>query len=611
MKKRLIQILIALILFLIGLIIPFKNIWINNIIFIISYIIIGTKIVFKAIKNIFRGKIFDENFLMSLATIGAFIIGEIPEAVTVMLFYQIGELLQDYAVDKSRKSISDLMNIRSDFANIYKDKKITKVKPEDVKIGDIILVKVGEKIPLDGLVIDGVSTLDTSMLTGESMLVNVKKNDRVLSGCINKNGILKIKVTKKFSESTVNKILDLVENASSRKSKSENFISKFAKYYTPTVVILALILAIFPPIIFNENFSIWIYRSLTFLVVSCPCALVISIPLGFFGGIGGASRLGILIKGSNYLEAMSKASIVVFDKTGTLTEGKLNIQKLNPINIKKDEFIKLVAHAESYSTHPIAQTIKNLYNKRIDNDIITDIKELSGFGIKAKIDKKDILIGNDKLMDKHKIKYNKINDIGTILYVSIDGKYNGYITISDKIKSDSKTTILNLKKHNIKKIIMLTGDKTEVAKNVSKKLGINEFYSELLPDEKVKKVEEFMKEKQDNTNLVFVGDGINDAPVLAVSDIGIAMGGVGSDAAIEAADIVIMNDELSKIPKTIEISKKTLRIVKQNIYFAISVKICILILSAFGISTMWEAVFADVGVSFLAILNSLRALKIK
>ena len=613
MKKRGVKIIISAILFVLALVIPFSNELINNGLFIISYLVVGSEILKKAVRNIFRGKVFDENFLMAVATIGAFAIGEFPEAVAVMLFYQVGELFQSYAVDKSRKSIASLMDIRPDYANIEKDGKVEKVDPDEVKIGDIIIVKTGEKIPLDGVVVDGTSSLDTMALTGESVPRVVKTEDEVLSGCINKDGLLKIRVTKEFGESTVSKILDLVENASSKKSKSENFITKFAKYYTPTVVIIAVLLAFIPPIILKDfnTFSVWLYRALSFLVVSCPCALVISIPLSFFGGIGGASKMGILIKGSNYLEALANTETVVFDKTGTLTEGIFEVQDIYAEGIEKDELLRIVAHAENYSNHPIAKSVKKAYNKEIDEKIIKNPQELSGKGIWAKIDEKDILVGNEKLMLEEKIDFKKCDEVGTILYVAIDKKYVGYVLIADKIKQDSPKTIRELKAMNIKETVMLTGDKKEVGEYVAKKLNMDKVYTELLPDGKVEKVEELLKQKSEKGKLVFVGDGINDAPVLTISDIGVAMGGLGSDAAIEAADIVIMTDETSKISKAINLSKKTMRIVRENIIFAIFVKIAVLVLTAFGASTMWEAVFADVGVSVIAIINALRMLNIK
>ena len=609
MKKEVIKVVIALILFLISLIIPFENAWINIGIYIISYLIVGLDVLIEAIKNIFKGEVFDENFLMTIATIGAFAIGEYPEAVAVMLFYQVGELFQSYAVDKSRKSIASLMDIRPDFANIKKNGSIEKVSPDKINIGDIIIVKPGEKVPLDGTIVDGNSMLDTSALTGESVPREVSIGDEVLSGSINQNGLIEIKVTKNFGESTVSKILDLVENASSKKSKSENFISKFAKYYTPIVVVIAVLLAIIPPIIFKETeFIQWLYRALTFLVVSCPCALVISIPLGFFGGIGGASKLGVLVKGSNYLEALSKTEIVVFDKTGTLTEGVFEVQKVNSVDITKEDLIKYAAYAESFSNHPIANSLKKAYGKDIENKRISETHELSGLGVNAVVDGNAVFVGNEKLMQEKNIEYIKCNEIGTILYVAINNQFKGTIIISDKIKADAKKAIEKLKKNNVKKIVMLTGDKKAVGESVAKELGLDEVYTELLPNNKVEKVEELMKSKSKKGKLAFVGDGINDAPVLAISDIGIAMGGLGSDAAIEAADVVLMTDEPSKVVDAIKISKKTLKIVKQNIIFAIVVKILVLILSAIGLSNMWQAVFADVGVSVLAILNALRVL---
>lgn len=611
MKKRTIKIVIALILFIISFCIKFNNIWINNILYVISYVIVGLEIVLKAIRNIFRGKIFDENFLMTVATIGAFGIGEFPEAVAVMLFYQVGELFQSFAVDKSRKSISNLMDIRPDYANLQTGDNVEKVDPDEVNIGNIIIVKPGEKIPLDGVVIEGDSMLDTMALTGESVPRAVRSGNEVLSGCINKNGLLKIEVTKEYDESTVSKILDLVENASNKKSKSENFISKFAKYYTPIVVVIAVLLAIVPPfILVDSSFSEWIYRALSFLVVSCPCALVISIPLSFFGGIGGASKMGILIKGSNYLEALASTSTVVLDKTGTLTEGVFEVQKIYPVSISEEELLRFAAYAENFSTHPIAQSIKNAYGKEIENSLISNTEELTGRGIFSIISEKEVLIGNEKLMQERNINFEKCNDIGTVIYVAINNNYVGYILISDKIKEDSKKAITNLKQNGIK-TIMLTGDKKDVGEDVARKIGLDEVYTELLPDGKVSIVEEFIQNKNSKEKIVFVGDGINDAPVLALADIGMAMGGLGSDAAIEAADIVIMTDEPSKVYEAIKLSKRTIRIVKENIVFAIAVKISVLILSALGISTMWEAVFADVGVSIIAIINALRVLKIK
>ena len=612
MKKDVIKILIALALFLIAMVIKFENEWINNGIFIVSYIIVGFEILRKAVRNIFRGKVFDENFLMSIATLGAFAIGEFPEAVAVMLFYQVGELFQDYAVDKSRKSIASLMDIRPDYANIIRDGKEEKVDPSEVKIGNSIIIKPGEKVPLDGVVIDGKTTLDTKALTGESVPREVQEGEQVLSGCINLSGVIKVEVTKEFGESTVSKILDLVENASSKKTKSENFITKFAAYYTPIVVIIAVILAIVPPLVIEgADFQDWLYRALSFLVVSCPCALVISIPLSFFGGIGGASKMGVLVKGSNYLEALSNAEIMVFDKTGTLTEGVFEVQNVEPIGISKEELLKIAAYAEYYSNHPISKSIKKAYNKEIDEKEIIDSQEISGMGIAAKIGGQNVLAGNEKLMNEKGIEYEKCTHIGSVVYVAIDGKYVGHIVIADKIKEDAKRTIEELKKNNIKQTVMLTGDRKNIGEAVAKEIGIDTVYTELLPDGKVEKVEKLLKTKSQKGKLAFVGDGINDAPVLAMADIGIAMGGLGADSAIEAADIVIMTDQPSKIISAMKLSKKTMRIVKENIIFAIAVKVLVLILTAFGLSSMWQAVFADVGVSIIAILNALRALRVK
>ena len=611
MKKKLIRIIISFILLVLAFILKLDNVIINDILFIISYLIVGYDIILKALRNITRGKVFDENFLMTIATIGAFFIGEFPEAVAVMLFYQVGELFQSYAVDKSRKSVASLMDIRPDYANVYRNEEINKVNPNDVNIGEIILIKPGEKIPLDGIVVEGNSLLNTLALTGESMPKSVTETDEVLSGCINNEGILKVKVTKKFGESTVSKILDLVENASSRKSKSENFISKFAKYYTPIVVIIAILLAFIPPLILDTNFKTWIYRALSFLVVSCPCALVISIPLSFFGGIGASSKIGVLVKGSNYLEALANTEIVVCDKTGTLTEGIFKVQKVNAIDYSKEDLLKYTSYAENYSNHPIALSIKEAYGKDINEKLVTKTKEIKGKGVIAKVDSKEVLVGNEKLMEEYNIDYKKSNDIGTVIYIAIDKKYAGSIIISDKIKDDAYKAVKEFRENNVKKIVMLTGDREEISKKVSKELKLDNYYAELLPQDKVKKVETLMQEKSETGKLVFIGDGINDAPVLALSDIGVAMGGLGSDAAIEAADIVIMTDEPSKLANAIKISKKTMQIVKENIVFAITVKILVLLLSAIGIATMWAAVFADVGVSVIAIINALRILRVK
>ena len=584
----------------------------SNILYVIAYIIVGYDIVLKAVRNIFKGKVFDENFLMTVATIGAFCIGEFPEAVAVMLFYQIGELFQSYAVDRSRKSVASLMDIRPDYANVYREDEIERVDPDEVNIGEIILVKPGEKIPLDGIVVDGESMLNTQALTGESVPRKVTVNDEVLSGCINNDRILKIKVSKEFEESTVSKILDLVENASSRKSKSENFISKFAKYYTPIVVIVSVALAVIPPLVIKEAlFSDWLYRALSFLVVSCPCALVISIPLSFFGGIGAASKIGVLIKGSNYLEALASAEIVVCDKTGTLTEGVFKVQKIKAIGYSDDELLRYAAYAEGFSNHPISISLKQAYNKEINEKLVTETQEISGKGVLAKVDGKMVLVGNEKIMKEYNIKFQKSEETGTIVYVAINDEFAGTILIADKIKEDSYKAVKLFKNNNVKKVVMLTGDRDNISESVANELNLDEYHAELLPQDKVSWVEKLMTQKSSGGKLIFVGDGINDAPVLALSDIGVAMGGLGSDAAIEAADVVIMTDEPSKIANSVQISKKTMRIVKQNIVFAIAVKIGVLIFSAFGVSTMWEAVFADVGVSVLAIVNALRVLRIK
>jgi Zn2+/Cd2+-exporting ATPase len=612
MNKRVMRIIIATIVFIVAYITNIDYVWFKPALYLVSYILVGYDVILRAAGNIFRGNVFDENFLMSIATIGAFLIGEYPEGVAVMLFYQIGELFQDYAVNRSRNSITDLMDIRPDFANVKKDETIQKKDPDEVKVGDIIIIKAGEKVPLDGKVIDGFSTIDTSALTGESLPREIEPGNNILSGSVNLNGVITVEVTKEYEDSTVSKILDLVENASSKKSTSEKFITKFARYYTPIVVILAAVLAILPPLIIDgATFNDWIYRSLSFLVVSCPCALVISIPLSFFGGIGGASRKGILVKGSNYLEALSQTETVVFDKTGTLTKGVFHVQKIHPEGITEDELLELTAYAENHSNHPIASSIILRYGKDIDNNRITEVEEVSGHGIIATIDGKKVYAGNDKLMNKINISYYKGELIGTVVHVAINNEYVGYILIADEIKTDSAKAIKDLKEENIKQTFMLTGDSNTVGSYIGKSLGIDQVYTELLPGDKVEKIEEIIDQKSKYGNTVYVGDGINDAPVLARADIGIAMGGLGSDAAIEAADIVIMTDEPSKIPTALKISKKTVSIAKQNMIFAIGIKIIVLILSAAGITTMWAAVFADVGVTVLAILNSLRALNTK
>ena len=624
-KKKL---LIGGIIFVLGIFIP-KTLFIPKFaVFLVSYFIIGGDVLVSAVKNILRGQVFDENFLMSIATIGAFAIGEYPEGVAVMLFYQLGELFQGIAVNNSRKSIIALMDIRPDYANLKTDSEIKKVNPDEIKVADIIVVKPGEKVPLDGKIITGNSTFDTSALTGESLPREAKTGDIVLSGFINKTGLVEIEVTKVFSESTVSKILDLVENSSSKKSKTENFITKFAKYYTPIVVITALIMAIFPPLLIpNATFTDWIYRALIFLVVSCPCALIISIPLGFFGGIGGASKHGILVKGANYLEALNDVESIVMDKTGTLTKGVFKVTEINvENNVKINDFennktdltqpllLKYAAHIEKFSSHPIAQSIVSEYENSIaktDESIVKDFKEISGFGIKANINNHQILAGNSKLMNSENIRFDKKENLGTVVYIAFDRQYIGNILISDEIKEDSPKAIRGMKANGIKEIVMLTGDNNTIGKNIAEKLEIDKVFAELLPNEKVEKLEEIYKTKSEKGKVVFVGDGINDAPVLARADIGIAMGGVGSDAAIEAADVVIMNDEPSKIVTAMKIAKKTKSIVWQNITLAFTVKIIVLILGLFGDATMWEAVFADVGVALLAVLNATRVLKYK
>ena len=624
-KKKL---LIGGIIFVLGIFIP-KTLFIPKFaVFLVSYFIIGGDVLVSAVKNILRGQIFDENFLMSIATIGAFAIGEYPEGVAVMLFYQLGELFQGIAVNNSRKSIIALMDIRPDYANLKTDSEIKKVNPDEIKVADIIVVKPGEKVPLDGKIITGNSTFDTSALTGESLPREAKTGDIVLSGFINKTGLVEIEVTKVFSESTVSKILDLVENSSSKKSKTENFITKFAKYYTPAVVITALITAIFPPLLIpNATFTDWIYRALIFLVVSCPCALIISIPLGFFGGIGGASKHGILVKGANYLEALNDVESIVMDKTGTLTKGVFKVTEINvENNVKINDFennktdltqpllLKYAAHIEKFSNHPIAQSIVSEYENSIaktDESIVKDFKEISGFGIKANINNHQILAGNSKLMNSENIRFDKKENLGTVVYIAFNRQYIGNILISDEIKEDSPKAIRGMKANGIKEIVMLTGDNNAIGKNIAEKLEIDKVFAELLPNEKVEKLEEIYKTKSEKGKVVFVGDGINDAPVLARADIGIAMGGVGSDAAIEAADVVIMNDEPSKIVTAMKIAKKTKSIVWQNITLAFTVKIIVLILGLFGDATMWEAVFADVGVALLAVLNATRVLKYK
>ena len=622
-KKKL---LIGGVLFVLGIFVP-KTLFIPKLaVFLVSYLVIGGDVLLSAFKNILNGQVFDENFLMAIATIGAFAIGEYPEGVAVMLFYQLGELLQGIAVNNSRKSIVSLMDIRPDYANIKVGEGIKKVSPEEIKVGEIIVVKPGEKVPLDGKIVKGASTFDTSALTGESLPREAKAGDDVLSGFINKNGLIEIQVAKVFSESTVSKILYLMENAGSKKSKTENFITKFARYYTPAVVITALIVAIFPPLLIQgATFSDWIYRALIFLVVSCPCALVISIPLGFFGGIGGASRHGILIKGTNYLEVLNNLESVVMDKTGTLTKGIFKVTEVNvKNNIKINDFennkteltksllLKYAAHIEKFSNHPIAQSIVAEYENsvsKVDENVVKDFEEISGFGIKVNINNHQFLAGNSKLMNLENITFDKKENLGTAIYLAADGKYIGNILISDEVKEDSARAIKGMKENGVKEIVMLTGDNEAIGKNIAEKLGIDKVFTELLPNEKVEKLEEIYKTKSEKGKVAFVGDGINDAPVLARADLGIAMGGAGSDAAIEAADVVIMNDEPSKIVTAIKIAKKTKEIVWQNITVAFAIKIVVMALGLFGDATMWEAVFADVGVALLAVLNATRVLR--
>ena len=619
-RKLLNRIIISAILFIAGMIIPHIlpensiTTYVEFAVFLASYAIIGWDIIWKAICNIRQGQVFDENFLMMVATVGAFILGEHSEGVAVMLFYQIGEWFQSYAVSKSRKSITSLMDIRPDYANVERDGKLVEVDPDEVQIGEIITVKPGEKIPIDGIVVSGISMLDTSALTGESLPREIEEGMEVISGCINQSGILKIKTTKEFGESTVAKILDLVENSSEKKARTENFITRFAKYYTPIVVFAALALAIIPPLVTGDAFSEWVYRALTFLVISCPCALVISIPLSFFGGLGGASKCGVLIKGSNYLEALANTQIIVFDKTGTLTKGSFAVSKIHAKDISNEKLLEIAAYAESYSTHPISQSIKHTYNKEINNSRIQNVQEIAGHGVSAVIDDKTVLAGNAKLMNREHIQYEPCTEAGTVIYVAIDNKFVGYILIEDEIKDDAPFAIKELKANGIKQTVMLTGDSDAVGKKVAKNLGLDKVYTQLLPADKVAHVEELLQSLHQTNpkgKLAFVGDGINDAPVLARADVGIAMGGLGSDAAIEAADVVLMTDEPSKIATAKKIARKTLAIAYENIVFAIGIKLIVLALGALGFASMWAAVFADVGVSIIAILNAIRALNVK
>ena len=610
LKTTIIRLALGFALMLAGIFLPLEG-WLSVTLFVIAYLIAGYDVVWRAIRNIFHGQVFDENFLMTIATLSAFYIQQYPEAVAVMLFYQVGEVFQEVALSKSRRSIADLMDIRPDYANLDTGNGIEKVAPETIKVGDIILVRPGEKVPLDGKVVDGTSAMDTSALTGESVPRSVTPGDSVLSGFINRNGVLKVVVEKPFAESTVKKILDLVENASGRKAPTEQFITKFARYYTPVVVVAALLLAVVPPLLLpGATFNEWIYRASIFLVISCPCALVVSIPVGFFGGIGSASRKGILVKGSNFLEGLNDLKYVVMDKTGTLTKGKFELTAIEPKNgINSQQLLELAAYIESHSTHPIADSIKEQYGREIHEERITAYNEIAGYGIQATIDGKEALAGNAHLMEKFSINFEEVKEIGTIVYLAVDGVYMGHLLIADAIKEDAIESIAAMKNLGIKNIIMLTGDSKKVGEAVAKKLGITEVYSELLPQDKVTIFEEILSRKEKNEKVAFVGDGINDTPVLARSDIGIAMGGLGSDAAIEAADVVIMDDKISKIATAMQVAKDTRRIVWQNIFFALGVKGLFLIMGAFGVATMWEAVFADVGVTVIAVLNAMRILK--
>ena len=607
-KKTLVRIILSAVLLVAAALIPVGGI-VKLVLFLIPYAVIGWDVLWKAIRNIAHGQVFDENFLMAIATVGAFALGEYPEGVAVMLFYQVGELFQSYAVGRSRQSIAALMDIRPDYANIEQDGKLDQVDPEDVAVGDTIVIKAGEKIPLDGVVLEGSSAVDTAALTGESLPRDVDPGDDVVSGCINQSGLLKVRVTKVFGESTVAKILDLVENSSSKKARAENFITRFARYYTPVVVIGAVLLAVLPPLLFGGDWSDWLQRALIFLVISCPCALVISVPLSFFGGIGGASKQGILVKGSNYLEALAKTETVVFDKTGTLTKGTFQVTAVHPDRISEGELLELAALAESYSEHPISRSLREAYQKPVDASRVTDVEEISGHGVRAKVDGHDVYAGNGKWMDRIGASWRNCHRTGTVVHVAVDGEYAGHIVISDAVKPDAAAAIEALKREGVKKTVMLTGDVKAVGEAVAREIGIDEVHAELLPGDKVDQVERLLKNTSGKGKLAFVGDGINDAPVLSRADIGIAMGGLGSDAAIEAADIVLMDDKPSKLAVAVRISRKTLRIVRQNIVFALGIKLLFLALGAFGMANMWEAVFADVGVSVLAILNASRALR--
>lgn len=614
-KKTLIRIIVSFVIFVplfvlehLGVFDKLPDEWILGGIYLVPYIIIGYDIIIKAARNISHGQVFDENFLMMIATFGAFGVKEFEEAVAVMLFYQVGELFQGYAVGKSRQSISEMMDICPEYANIEENGELKQVDPDDVEIGSIIVIKPGEKVPLDGVIIEGNSMLDTAALTGESVPRSAKAGDEIVSGCVNGSGTLKVKTTKAFEDSTVAKILELVENASSKKARVENFITRFAKYYTPIVTIAAVIIAIIPSII-TGNWGDWITRACIFLVISCPCALVISVPLGFFSGIGSASRIGVLVKGSNFLEAVAEVTTIVMDKTGTLTKGEFKVSEIVPSGISEERLLEIAAYGESFSTHPIAASIKEAYDNKIDTDRIKDVKEISGHGVELLLDGKDTLVGNGKLLKSHNIAYEEHKSGGTVVYVAYDNTFVGAIVISDTIKDGAKEAVADMKKVGVKNVVMLTGDRQKAAEEVAKELGIDTVYSELLPSDKVQKVEELLASKTGKEKVAFVGDGINDAPVLTRADVGIAMGSMGSDAAIEAADIVLMDDDVRKIASTVKIARKTLGVVKQNIVFALGVKFIVLILGALGVANMWEAVFADVGVSVIAILNSMRVLK--
>ncbi|MGM9606781.1 MAG: heavy metal translocating P-type ATPase [Oscillospiraceae bacterium] len=609
-KKTLLRILLSAALLIIAALLPFDS-WVRAVIFLVPYAVIGWDVLWDAVRNIAHGQVFDENFLMALATVGAFATGEYPEAVFVMLFYQVGELFQSCAVGKSRKNISALMDIRPDYANLERDGSVEQVDPEEVAVGDVIVVKPGEKIPLDGVVLEGTSAVDTAALTGESLPREVAPGDDVISGCVNESGLLRIRVTKPFGESTVSKILDLVENASSRKAKAENFITKFARYYTPAVVIGAVLLAVLPPLIGGGDWGKWFHQALVFLVVSCPCALVISVPLSFFGGIGGASRAGILVKGGNYLEVLAKTEIVVFDKTGTLTRGVFRVTSVHPEGCEEAELLELAALAESWSDHPISRSIKEAWDGELDTGRVSDARELSGRGVQVQVDGQTVCAGNDKLMNELGVSFALVSEVGTVVHVAREGQYLGYLIVSDEVKPDAAQAIAALKKRGVRRTVMLTGDAKEVGEAVAAQLGLDEVHTRLLPADKVERVESLLKETSPKGALAFVGDGINDAPVLSRADVGIAMGALGSDAAIEAADVVLMDDKPSKIADAIAIARRTLGIVKQNIVFALGVKALVLILGAVGIATMWLAVFADVGVAVLAILNAMRALNVK